>query len=438
MSNDRIRIPEPEWSKNLWKRVKAMITRIDGEIAIIAENAIESISQNGTPLTPDANKNVNINADANVINTVKQNGTALTPDANKAVNVVADANIIESISLNSQLLPVSNKNVVIPAKPLQSAKSSPAASGYALAFIDTVWQDEHGVIYATKKYMTHMTGATSQGAGVAGAVPAPQAGDEGKFLRGDGAWATPSGGGGGGGSVTGVKGIKESTYRTGDVVLTPTNLGAAPCLSITGTTLAEVYATLSGLELGETATCRIGDTAVAILTGDGTAANGVVTDWVEGVVTRHMATRYTFFARTTNGHYAYGWISELADDTSCVTSTVYKYEATQADIRTTPFANVVGTTLAEVYATLSALPEAVTATCRISDTAASILTGNGTAANGKVVSWIHGTVTRYMDNKYTFFCKSTDGSHIYSWISTLADNTSCVTSTVYQYSGTAI
>ena len=56
MSNDRIRIPEPEWSKNLWKRVKAMITRIDGEIAVIAENAIESISQNGTPLTPDANK----------------------------------------------------------------------------------------------------------------------------------------------------------------------------------------------------------------------------------------------------------------------------------------------------------------------------------------------------------------------------------------------
>lgn len=207
MGNDRIRIPEPEWSKNLWKRVKAMVTSIEGEIAIIAENAIESISQNGTPLTPDANKNVNINADANVINTVKQNGTALTPDGNKAVNIVADANVIESISLNTQLLPVgANKNVSITAKPIQSQKSSPAANGYALAFIDTIWQDTHGVIYATKKYMVDMTGATAQGAGVAGVVPAPQAGDEGKFLRGDGEWADP-GGGGGGGEVNTIESI---------------------------------------------------------------------------------------------------------------------------------------------------------------------------------------------------------------------------------------
>lgn len=435
MSNDRIRIPEPQWSKNLWKRIKAMIASVEGEIEVIAESAIDSISQNGTPLPPDANRNVNINADANVIEGISFNGSAVTP-SNKQVSLTETDPTVPSWAKASSKPTYTASEVG--AKPIQSPVSSPAASSYALAFIDTISQNANGVITATKKYMTDMMGATSGANGSAGLVPAPQAGDEGKYLRGDGEWATPSGGGGGGGSVTGVKGIKESTYRTGDVVLTPTNLGAAPCLSITGTTLAEVYAVLSGLELGETATCRIGDTAAAILTGNGTAANGVVTDWVVGIVTRHLSTRYTFFARTTNGHYAYGWISEMTDNTSCTTSTVYKYEATQADIRTTPFANVVGTTLAEVYATLSALPEAVTATCRIGDTAASILTGNGTAANGKIVSWIHGTVTRYLDNKFTFFCKATDGSHIYSWISTLADNTSCVTSTVYQYSGTAI
>ena len=35
-----------------------------------------------------------------------------------------------------------------------------------------------------------MTGATSSADGVAGLVPAPHAGDQGKFLRGDGTWAT--------------------------------------------------------------------------------------------------------------------------------------------------------------------------------------------------------------------------------------------------------
>lgn len=37
-----------------------------------------------------------------------------------------------------------------------------------------------------------MTGATGQDAGTGGTVPAPAAGDQTKFLRGDGAWATPS------------------------------------------------------------------------------------------------------------------------------------------------------------------------------------------------------------------------------------------------------
>ena len=39
-----------------------------------------------------------------------------------------------------------------------------------------------------------MTGATSSAAGTAGVVPAPAAGDEGKFLKGDGTWATAGGG----------------------------------------------------------------------------------------------------------------------------------------------------------------------------------------------------------------------------------------------------
>lgn len=39
--------------------------------------------------------------------------------------------------------------------------------------------------------VAEMVGATSETAGTAGIVPAPKAGEEGKFLRGDGTWAEP-------------------------------------------------------------------------------------------------------------------------------------------------------------------------------------------------------------------------------------------------------
>lgn len=68
---------------------------------------------------------------------------------------------------------------------------------------------------------TDFVGATSQADGAAGRVPAPESGDENKFLRGDGTWADPSGSSG----VTGVKGAAESTYRTGNVNMTLANLG---------------------------------------------------------------------------------------------------------------------------------------------------------------------------------------------------------------------
>lgn len=49
----------------------------------------------------------------------------------------------------------------------------------------------------------------------------PQIGsDTTKYLRNDGTWEVPSG------SVTGVKGNAESSYRTGQVILTPANVGA--------------------------------------------------------------------------------------------------------------------------------------------------------------------------------------------------------------------
>lgn len=59
-----------------------------------------------------------------------------------------------------------------------------------------------------------------------GLVPDPGAtAGTSKYLREDGTWAEPAGGGGG--AVSGVKGNAESTYRTGNVNLTPANIGAS-------------------------------------------------------------------------------------------------------------------------------------------------------------------------------------------------------------------
>ena len=48
---------------------------------------------------------------------------------------------------------------------------------------------------AIEEVSESMTGATDNTPGTAGRVPTPAAGDNSKFLRGDGTWATPAGGG---------------------------------------------------------------------------------------------------------------------------------------------------------------------------------------------------------------------------------------------------
>ena len=77
-------------------------------------------------------------------------------------------------------------------KTKQTAKTDPTASSNAKAFIDSITQNENGEITATKKNVADMTGAGSSAAGANGLVPAPAAGDNTKFLRGDGAWAVPT------------------------------------------------------------------------------------------------------------------------------------------------------------------------------------------------------------------------------------------------------
>lgn len=71
------------------------------------------------------------------------------------------------------------------------------------------------VLYAAKSH-THSNATTS----AAGFLP-KLSGSTTQYLRGDGTWATVQAG------VTGVKGNAETSYRTGNVNLTPANIGAA-------------------------------------------------------------------------------------------------------------------------------------------------------------------------------------------------------------------
>ena len=89
---------------------------------------------------------VSVGGEVNVIETVKVNGTALTPDSNKAVNVtVAEGTTDGTIAVNGTDVAV--KNV----KTKQTAVSDPTASGTGITFIATAEQNANGEITVTKK-----------------------------------------------------------------------------------------------------------------------------------------------------------------------------------------------------------------------------------------------------------------------------------------------
>ena len=124
--------------------------------------------------------------------TAAENGLMSAADKAKLDGVEAGAqeNVLESVELDGTALPISGKAVDIPT----------------------------------------MTGADASNNGTAGAVPAPAAGDQGKYLRGDGTWQTVGGGGGGGASYNLIQSQQDGhtitltgTDGTSDTVTIPDN-----------------------------------------------------------------------------------------------------------------------------------------------------------------------------------------------------------------------
>ena len=193
---------------NFWLRVKSLFGGLDTRVTNIEQGTNIVTGVKGNAESTYRHGNVNLTA-AN-IGALPSNTTFVSGVKGNAENSYRSGDVN---------LTAAN----IGAKGTQSAVSDPTVNGTSLSFIDSISQNAQGVIAPTKKFVKTMTGASSGSAGAGGLVPQPAAGDNAKFLKGDGTWATPSWG-----AVTGVKGDKENSYRTGNVNLTPADIGALP------------------------------------------------------------------------------------------------------------------------------------------------------------------------------------------------------------------
>ncbi len=136
-----------------------------------------------------------------------------------------------------------------------NGKNYPVQLSNEQMYVNVPWTDNNTTYSAFK-------GATASAAGGSGLVPAPTAGNQTKYLRADGTWQTPPdtnttystattsanglmsstdktklngiASGAQVNSITGVKGNVETTYRTGNINITPANVGAVP---VSGTTM---------------------------------------------------------------------------------------------------------------------------------------------------------------------------------------------------------
>lgn len=167
----------------------------------------------------------------------------------------------------------------------------------------------------TNTTYSNMSGATTSAAGKAGLVPAPSAGAATRYLRSDGTWSIPPdtnttysaattsaaglmsaadktklngiATGAQVNTITGIKGNAESTYRTGNVNLTPANIGAAAsshthaATQITGLTASRALATNSS---GKVVVSSVTNTELLYL--DGVTSN-VQTQLNDKAATNH-------------------------------------------------------------------------------------------------------------------------------------------------------
>ena len=115
------------------------------------------------------------------------NGGAVLPPMTPVIDDLTHTDTDKALSANMGRALDAGK------KDKQEPVTDPTASGSGVQFISGISQDEQGVITPVKKTVRTMGGASASADGSSGRVPKPEAGEQGKFLRGDGEWASPAG-----------------------------------------------------------------------------------------------------------------------------------------------------------------------------------------------------------------------------------------------------
>lgn len=126
---------------------------------------------------------------------------------------------------------------------------------------------------------------------------------------------------------TRVKGNAESSYRTGDVNLTPENIGAARYISLTATAAETIYAALSVLDSGEAAVIHMTGDAFRALTGN---KSSISYGSVSGIVYRVDSSLCAFdISRNSGGRR---WAFQATITSSAITpNTVYTYSGAEVE-----------------------------------------------------------------------------------------------------------
>lgn len=155
------------------------------------------------------------------------------------------------------------------------------------------WNNDSGYITLANV----MAGATASTAGAAGVVPKPNSGDQAKYLRGDGQWATPTGN-----TYTAGTGIDITNYVVKNMGVT--DVAASPSAAGNGT-IAVTKGTASGTSTSYVSVKGLNDAAYkpVVTTIDTSASlptSNAVKTFVEGKGYVTVNTTYTLSADTTN------------------------------------------------------------------------------------------------------------------------------------------
>lgn len=191
------------------------------------------------------------------------------------------------------------------AKPTQTAVADPTASGTAVAFIDSITQNADGVIIPTKKTVRSASQSES------GLM---SAGDKAK-LDGIESGAQVN-------SITGVKGNAESSYRTGNVNLTPENLEAAASITLYqhDGSRADIWQEIQKIPVAKVGLIFTTSAGCSILT------RGDLTKWLRGLVVRTNATNVSIIAMEDSAMYT--WSVTGFNTDSYTVGTIIKYTGT--------------------------------------------------------------------------------------------------------------